>query len=1016
MLKSNQNDRLFAACIKGDLEQAKALVEAGADVLYYQGDISVLGAALKSGNAELVDWLIEHGVNVRDLDIWNNNWSIDAAEGGNLELVERFLDLQRELFPGTGPLINAFYVANQNGFLDIMKYLVEQGLVIFPQESSADPSIFAYAAQLGRLDMILYLNQLNTIADLGDHFAQSSFYVHSGDSDDDTYTAPLTRAARGFTNYQESSESVLAVLVYLIERESENPDFNPQKWATNAMEYAVESRRVEVIKYMVEKLKADINHTNALGRTPLSYAATDLPDAPGKNTMEVIRYLVERGASITVEDIFDETPVHHAVRSGRLDILNYYIKQGIDIVSMAEQQNLNASHLYDSLTADLEYSELFEPNQEDDLYPDEDNSNINIDEQIALIDADPSEDDDFNNDDEFGDSEFDDDSEEEDDDDSDENFPAPFLICAAESGCLEMLKYFVEMDMMDINIRDDDGRTALLNAIYSGDSCLPNSEDSPSLLIDHGTDLTPQPSSAKSSRLEMVRYLIQHGASLDVQDIHRATPLSAAVELQDLDLIRFLVEQGADVNGHCASDLSALSLAAKAGDMDLIKFLLSKGIEIDSRDKWGRTPLFYCRELEPAEFLVELGADPFALDNQDQSMLFGFGNAELLNWFLDKGLDINQRNKDWLTPIMEAANGVDSQSEFELLLSRGAKVNDSDRDGYTPLHFVAAGRHLSMIKTLLKNGADPYAKTIDDDTAIAVAARYGQLNNVKYLCDSGLYKPEDLVSCLHNAVKGWWLPTIEYLIAFGVNVNGVNSFGDTPLHQLFEQYIDNGDYQSMSLVIAKTLIEHSADVNALNKAGEGVIHKIIQYKWTQALQLIIKLGADVNLILRYTPNKNEVNDNPQDETGRDNSNDDFPDASLASVLGDPRVLSRGVSPLYLAIHLGDLAIIKCLVEAGADVNFNSGDSILHEAVDVGNFETIKYLLDKQTLIDSKDVDGETPLFRAVRDANIDIVMYLVKKGADIHAENRFNQTPLDIARALDTTEIFDYFSSIQSDI
>jgi len=53
----------------------------------------------------------------------------------------------------------------------------------------------------------------------------------------------------------------------------------------------------------------------------------------------------------------------------------------------------------------------------------------------------------------------------------------------------------------------------------------------------------------------------------------------------------------------------------------------------------------------------------------------------------------------------------------ELLLSRGADIQQRGVNDYTPLHYAAARNDAKLIELLLARGADPNARTRIDDFA-----------------------------------------------------------------------------------------------------------------------------------------------------------------------------------------------------------------------------------------------------------------------------------------------------------
>ena len=67
---------------------------------------------------------------------------------------------------------------------------------------------------------------------------------------------------------------------------------------------------------------------------------------------------------------------------------------------------------------------------------------------------------------------------------------------------------------------------------------------------------------------------------------------------------------------------------------------------------------------------------------------------------------------------------------------------------------------------------------------------------------------------------------------------------------------------------------------------------------------------------------------------------------------------------------------------------------LHDAVEAGDFETAKSLIEKEVDINTKGKLGETPLHWAAFWTNLDAVKLLIEKGADINGITNKKETPL----------------------
>lgn len=78
------------------------------------------------------------------------------------------------------------------------------------------------------------------------------------------------------------------------------------------------------------------------------------------------------------------------------------------------------------------------------------------------------------------------------------------------------------------------------------------------------------------------------------------------------------------------------------------------------------------------------------------------GNSNDIEAFLQKGADINSRNKDGQTPLMIAAKrgAVYPLQEF---IKNGADINLKDKNGKTALHYAAELGHFNIVNELLDN-------------------------------------------------------------------------------------------------------------------------------------------------------------------------------------------------------------------------------------------------------------------------------------------------------------------------
>ncbi|KAF3797330.1 hypothetical protein GCG54_00009301 [Colletotrichum gloeosporioides] len=118
------------------------------------------------------------------------------------------------------------------------------------------------------------------------------------------------------------------------------------------------------------------------------------------------------------------------------------------------------------------------------------------------------------------------------------------------------------------------------------------------------------------------------------------------------------------------------------------------------------------------------------------------GSGPVFEFLLDQGFDPNALNeKTGLTPLSLIALGR-SDSEVvgvaEVLLRRGANVDERDRDGVTALHWAAHEDHGALIPTLLAHGADVNATDANSARPIDTALVFGSLKVAEMLLDASM--------------------------------------------------------------------------------------------------------------------------------------------------------------------------------------------------------------------------------------------------------------------------------------
>ena len=150
-------------------------------------------------------------------------------------------------------------------------------------------------------------------------------------------------------------------------------------------------------------------------------------------------------------------------------------------------------------------------------------------------------------------------------------------------------------------------------------------------------------------------------------------------------------------------------------------------------------------------------------------------------------MEYSLKYKSQMTPLIAAifANNYDI---VELLINKGAKVNDENKYGLTPLLASISNSNNEKEKENYKVSCNIVQLLIDKGATINALNRSG-------------------VNPIESAIHGSNIKIIDLLLNKGVNINDKNGSGNTPLH--LAVYENNPD-------IVNFLIGKGADINEIN--------------------------------------------------------------------------------------------------------------------------------------------------------------------------------------------------------
>ncbi|WP_308992944.1 ankyrin repeat domain-containing protein [Mariniflexile litorale] len=388
--------------------------------------------------------------------------------------------------------------------------------------------------------------------------------------------------------------------------------------------------------------------------------------------------------------------------------------------------------------------------------------------------------------------------------------PAAFdAICFAimAKAPVETVEYLLSLPGNDINKPTHDGRSYLMWAGNTGNlelmKLLISKGADTKIVGSHGFNWFTFTVNSGHENTDIYDLMVANG--IDLKETNRAGAnaiLLLAPHNKDGKIIEYFQQKGLDIHATDKQGNNILFYAAKGGNINLIKKYISQGFDYKKINAQGENMVLfashggrgYSNPLEVYHYFDGLGLNLTLTNKEGQNALHNIASntkdVAIVDFFINKGIDIHQEDNDGNTAFLNAAKG-NNNLVLQKLAPLTKNINQQNKEGFSAITYATQRINLEAFEMLKEKGANPnIVDTNGNNLYYHLFNAYSRRNGedfetyVNALTSTGVSfkNASKKESPLHIAISKGDEKLIQKALELGADINQKNGDGLTPLH------------------------------------------------------------------------------------------------------------------------------------------------------------------------------------------------------------------------------------------